>query len=99
MTSGAVRRTTPGWLRRSYLGGAVIRARSAWRRSLRLRVLAVTTIVGFVALAMVSAYLSDRVRDTLYEQRVSEALADAATRTQLAQQQFDTSTATTSASG
>ena len=97
MTSGAVRRTTPGWLRRSYLGGAVIRARSAWRRSLRLRVLAVTTIVGFVALAMVSAYLSDRVRDTLYDQRVAEALADAATRTQLAQQQFDTSTATTSA--
>ncbi|PFG20334.1 two-component system sensor histidine kinase MtrB [Serinibacter salmoneus] len=64
---------------------------------MRLRVLAVTTVVGVVALALIGTYLSDRVRDALYDQRVTEALADAATRTGGVQIQFDGSTATTPA--
>ncbi|HCX84550.1 MAG TPA: two-component sensor histidine kinase [Micrococcales bacterium] len=76
---------------------ALAQARSAWRRSLRLRVLAVTTVVGIVALALVSAYLSDRVRDALYDQRVAEALADASSRTAQIQAQLDAATATTPA--
>ncbi|PWD52638.1 two-component sensor histidine kinase [Serinibacter arcticus] len=46
---------------------------------------------------LISVYLSERVRDTLYEQRVTEALSDASTRTSLVQQQFDASTASTPA--
>ncbi|TGO04057.1 MtrAB system histidine kinase MtrB [Serinibacter arcticus] len=85
------------WWRRGALGQRLRRLRVAWGSSLRLRVLAVTTVVGIVALVLISAYLSERVRDTLYEQRVDEALADAATRTGLVQQQFDASTASTPA--
>lgn len=85
------------WWRRGALGQRWRRLRAAWGRSLRLRVLAVTTIVGILALLLISAYLSERVRDTLYEQRVDEALSDAATRTGLVQQQFDASTASTPA--
>ena len=85
------------WWRRGALGQRWRRLRTAWGRSLRLRVLAVTTIVGILALLLISAYLSERVRDTLYEQRVDEALSDAATRTGLVQQQFDASTASTPA--
>lgn len=77
--------------------GAMRKLRLAWSSSLRLRVLAVTTVVGIVALAAISFSLSDRVRDTLYEQRVAEALADAATRTVVIQDQLDATTATTPA--
>ncbi len=91
--TGGLRR----WWRRGALGQRWRRLRAAWGRSLRLRVLAVTTVVGILALLLISAYLSERVRDTLYEQRVDEALADAATRTGLVQQQFDASTASTPA--
>lgn len=73
------------------------RLRIAWTSSMRLRVLAVTTVVGVAALALIGTYLSDRVRDALYDQRVTEALADAATRTGGVQAQFDGSTATTPA--
>ncbi|WP_454301365.1 MtrAB system histidine kinase MtrB [Salana multivorans] len=73
------------------------RGRLAWGASLRLRVLAVTTLVGILALVLVSVSLSDRVRDTLYDQRVDEALADAASRTSLIQTQLDATTAETPA--
>ncbi|GMA30645.1 MtrAB system histidine kinase MtrB [Litorihabitans aurantiacus] len=93
---GPVARTRRWW-RRSAVRRRSLRLRAAWGRSLRLRVLAVTTVVGILALVLISAYLSERVRDTLYEQRVQEALSDAATRTGLVQQQFDASTASTPA--
>jgi len=79
------------------LGSLARRARLAWGSSLRLRVLAVTTLVGIIALMLVSVTLSDRVRDTLYDQRVDEALADAASRTSLIQTQLDNTTAGTPA--
>lgn len=73
------------------------RARIAWRGSLRLRVLAMTGVIGLAALGLVSGYLSEGVRDTLYDQRLAEVLADAATRTAQVQQQFDVATVTTPA--
>lgn len=82
---------------RSRLADLLNRWRWRWGGSLLLRVLTLTGIVGVVAIALVSGYLSNRVEDALYEQRVEEALADALTRTAQIQQQFDASTATTQA--
>lgn len=73
------------------------RLRWRWGGSLLLRVLMVTVVVGVAAIALISVYLSARVQDALYEQRVEEALADALTRSDQIQQQFDASTATTPA--
>lgn len=73
------------------------RWRLAWGASLRLRVLVVTALVGIVALVLLTVSLSDRVRDALYDQRVSEALADAASRTALVQTQLDAAPAGTPA--
>lgn len=59
--------------------------------------LAATTVVGVLAVATISWFLASRVQDALYDQRVSEALADALIRTDQIQTQFDASTATTPA--
>ena len=66
-----------------------------WRSSLRLRVAAITVLVGLAALAILGAVVSSTIRDGLFDSRRQEILADAAARTELAQQRFDSSTAST----
>lgn len=64
----------------------------AWRHSLRLRVAATTVAVGSLALVLLAAVLADQVRDGLFEQARDQVLADAASRAEQAQQQFDSAT-------
>ncbi|WP_154795187.1 MtrAB system histidine kinase MtrB [Occultella kanbiaonis] len=64
----------------------------AWRRSLRLRVASTTVAVGVIALALLGLLLSAQIRDGLFDDRRDQVLADAATRADLAQDQFDAST-------
>ncbi len=66
-----------------------------WRSSLQARVLTGTLVVGLVALTALGGYLSERIRDGLFTQRVDQVLADSARSTAQAQDTFDSSTATT----
>ncbi|WP_084480981.1 MtrAB system histidine kinase MtrB [Ruania albidiflava] len=63
-----------------------------WRHSLRLRVAATTVAVGSLALVLLAAVLADQVRDGLFDQARDQVLADAASRAEQAQQQFDSAT-------
>src|SRR5699024_8603369 len=60
-----------------------------WRTSLRVRVMTTTVVVGLAAVAALGALLSGQVRDGLFEERRDQILADAATRTEAAQERFD----------
>jgi two-component system sensor histidine kinase MtrB len=60
----------------------------AWRGSLQLRVVTSALVIGMVALTAVGVYVSDWIRDGLYEQRVSQLLADAAGSSQQAEQRL-----------
>lgn len=66
-----------------------------WRGSLQIRVVTSALVIGMAALAVLGAYLSDRIRDGLFEQRVDQILADTARSTQQAQATFQASTAST----
>ena len=68
----------------------------SWRSSLQLRVIATTLAIGLATLAGLGVYLSDRIRNGLFTQRVNQVLAESARGTQQAQATFDSSTATTS---
>lgn len=87
--------------RRSHLSWHWLRRRGrlwtiAWRRSLRVRVVSTTVAVGVIALLVLGATLSTHVRDGLFEDRAEQIFADAATRTESAQQRFDSATANSS---
>ncbi|MPV87719.1 HAMP domain-containing protein, partial [Georgenia ruanii] len=66
-----------------------------WRTSLSVRVVSVTVVGGFFALALLGGVLSGQIRDRLYDQRVDQMLEDAALRARDAQQAFDSAVATT----
>ena len=66
-----------------------------WRSSLQVRVITTTTAIGLVTLTLVGAYVSERMRDSLFEGRVDQVLEESARSTQQAQATFDSSTATT----
>ncbi|HEY5554098.1 MAG TPA: MtrAB system histidine kinase MtrB [Cellulomonas sp.] len=68
----------------------------SWRSSLQLRVIATTLAIGLATLAGLGVYLSDRIRNGLFTQRVDQVLEESARGTQQAQATFDSSTATTS---
>ncbi|MGV8977964.1 MAG: MtrAB system histidine kinase MtrB [Cellulomonas sp.] len=68
----------------------------SWRSSLQLRVIATTLAIGLATLAGLGVYLSDRIRNGLFTQRVDQVLDESARGTQQAQATFDSSTATTS---
>lgn len=83
---------TPGWRQRLVDSRVLGPARAlirAWRGSLRVRVMTTTVVVGLVAVAALGALLSGQVRDGLFEERRDQILADAATRTEAAQERFD----------
>jgi two-component system sensor histidine kinase MtrB len=66
-----------------------------FRASLQLRVITSTLVVGVLALAVLGGFLSDRIRDGLYEQRVAQILEETARSTEAAQATFSASTAST----
>lgn len=66
-----------------------------FRASLQLRVITSTLVVGVLALAVLGGFLSDRIRDGLYEQRVAQVLEETARSTEAAQATFSASTAST----
>ena len=68
-----------------------------WRSSLQVRVTTSTLVVGIVALLGLGVYLSDRIRDGLFEQRVTQLLEESARSTRSAQTTLSTSTAPTAA--
>lgn len=67
----------------------------AWRESLQVRVVVTTLAIGLVALASLGAYLSDRIQDGLFAQRMQQILRESARGTQQAQSSFTASTAST----
>lgn len=60
-----------------------------WRASLQVRVITSTLVVGIAAVAGLGGFLSDRIRDGLYEQRLEQVLQESARATQQAQTSFD----------
>ena len=68
-----------------------------WRASLQVRVITSTLVVGIAALVVLGGYLSDRIRDGLFEQRKQQLLEESARSTQGAQETFDSATVSTTA--
>ena len=66
-----------------------------WRASLQVRVVSSTLVVGLIAVGVLGGYLSDRIRDGLTEQRVTQILVDSARSTRQTQATFDESIAAT----
>ncbi|WP_370634445.1 MtrAB system histidine kinase MtrB [Actinotalea sp. Marseille-Q4924] len=66
-----------------------------FRASLQVRVITSTLVVGILAVAVLGGFLSDRIRDGLYEQRVAQILEETARSTEAAQATFSASTAST----
>src|SRR5690606_7815287 len=89
---GACRMLSRGWARTvRAVGSGVYR----WRASLQVRVITSTLVVGIAALAALGGYLSDRIRDGMYGQRVEQLLAESKQNTLQAQATLDASPATT----
>ncbi|HWS58509.1 MAG TPA: MtrAB system histidine kinase MtrB [Actinotalea sp.] len=68
-----------------------------WRASLQVRVITSTLVVGITALVVLGGYLSDRIRDGLFEQRVAQLLEESARSTQGAQENLTASSVPTEA--
>ncbi|WP_315099108.1 MtrAB system histidine kinase MtrB [uncultured Cellulomonas sp.] len=65
-----------------------------WRSSLQVRVITSTLAIGLAALALVGAYVGERMADGLFNARLEQVLQESARSTQQAQATFDASTAT-----
>jgi len=68
-----------------------------WRASLQVRVITSTLVVGITALVVLGGYLSDRIRDGLFDQRVQQLLEESARSTQGAQENLSASSVPTEA--
>ena len=75
------------WLRR--LGGVLGRP---WRRSLQLRVVATTMLLGMVVIVVLGGLLYTRIRDGLVQDRLVAARSEATRGVRDAQARFDTVT-------
>jgi two-component system sensor histidine kinase MtrB len=62
-----------------------------WRGSLQIRVVTSALAFGVAALSGLGWFLSDRIADGLYEDRLSQILGDSASSTQQAQERFTAS--------
>lgn len=101
--TGAPSRPARAWdelrrrARRARLGTARLarRAWHRWRASLQLRVITSTLVVGIAAVGVLGGYLSDQIRDGLFEERLTQVLQESARSTQRAQESFDSSVAST----
>ncbi|WP_199423542.1 MtrAB system histidine kinase MtrB [Actinotalea solisilvae] len=100
---GAPSRPARAWgdlrrrVRRARLGAGRLarRAWHRWRASLQLRVITSTLVVGIAAVGVLGGYLSDQIRDGLFEERLTQVLQESARSTQRAQESFDSSVAST----
>lgn len=66
-----------------------------WTRSMLLRVITSTLVVGLLAVAMLGAYVTTQIRDGLVEKRVERILDESARDIDSTQQVFEASTAET----
>ena len=66
-----------------------------WRSSLQARVITATLVAGLVAVGATGAYLVTEIRDGLFDQRVTQLLAETARSAAQAQATLDASTAST----
>ncbi|KGM10011.1 histidine kinase [Cellulomonas bogoriensis 69B4 = DSM 16987] len=66
-----------------------------WRASLQVKVVTSTLVVGIVTVGALGGYVSDRVRDGLFDERLGQVLEESGQLTSLAQSQFDASSAVT----
>jgi len=66
-----------------------------WRTSLQVRVITSTLVLGFVTVLALGGYLSDRIRDGMFNQRLEEILDESARSTRQAQDTFDAAPANT----
>lgn len=107
MTSLPEPRTTtagpiPFGIRVSVLRGRVsaflVRSGRAFRRSLELRVIAITVGLSAIAVASIGMYMGYSIGDGLFENRVQQVEEEAARATTVAQNTFDSSTAVDDAS-
>src|SRR5215218_10654286 len=64
--------------------------RLRWRRSLQLRVVATTMLLGLAVVAVVGALLLDRIQNGLVEERLTAARGEALRGRLDAQARFDT---------
>ncbi len=79
-----------GWDRMALLVRGVV---SRWRGSLQVRVVSSALVLGIGALSALGWFLSDRIADGLYDDRLDQLLADSAASTQQAQLRFSESAA------
>ncbi|WP_062078090.1 MtrAB system histidine kinase MtrB [Demequina globuliformis] len=81
----------------SSVGGAVLAplrvAARRWSRSLSLRIVSSTLIVGIGTVIALGAYVTDEIRDGLVEDRVERVLSESARDATIAQERADTTTA------
>ena len=68
-----------------------------WRSSLQVRVLTTTLLIGLAALGAVFYYVGERTAADMFQERLSQILAESARSTQEAQGVFSASPATTGA--
>ncbi|WNB86371.1 HAMP domain-containing protein [Cellulomonas sp. ATA003] len=60
-----------------------------WRTSLQVRVITSTLAIGLMTMLVVGGFLSDSIRDGLFEQRLEEVLNESSRSTRQAQDNFD----------
>ncbi|WP_407341808.1 hypothetical protein [Pengzhenrongella phosphoraccumulans] len=66
-----------------------------WRSSLQLRVITSTLAIGMITVLLLGGYLSNRIRDGSFNQRLEEILDESARSTRQAQETFDAAPADT----
>ncbi len=71
------------------------RAVRRWRSSLQVRVITSTLAIGLLTMLVLGGFLSDRIRDGLFEQRLEEVLNESSRSTRQAQDTFDAAPAST----
>ncbi|GAA2725969.1 MtrAB system histidine kinase MtrB [Cellulomonas aerilata] len=71
------------------------RAVRRWRSSLQVRVITSTLVIGLVTLLVLGGFLSDRLRDGLFDQRLREVLDESSRSTRQVQDTFDAAPADT----
>ncbi|MGV8967320.1 MAG: MtrAB system histidine kinase MtrB [Cellulomonas sp.] len=79
-------------LRSLLLSRAMVRG---WRSSLQLRVITSTLVIGMLTVLLIGGYLSNRIRNDSFNQRLEEILDESARSTRQAQETFDAAPADT----
>ncbi|MFP5336661.1 MAG: MtrAB system histidine kinase MtrB [Actinomycetes bacterium] len=75
---------------RRQVADAAARARRQWRRSLQLRVVGTTVLLGLVVVSMLGMYLAEEISERLFESRRDQALEEARRGMVQAQTTLDT---------